>query len=165
MIFNLKLETINAINERYRGHRVSFSVIVYGNRVTTRLSLDNTQINHEKLMSDVNELAEVNGVIDLQAALMQAERLFRSLGRPSAKKVFVILTDTGNDNEIIAAGDILRRHGVILLSVNHTGDQMNSVTVTHIDYLGTPTRITDRPVVVAETIISKALLGKLDIGV
>lgn len=108
---------------------------------------------------------EVAGPIDLKEKLVEAEQLFRSLGRASAKKVFVVLTDTGNDNEIIAAGDILRRHGVVLLSVDRTGDKLNSVTITHIDYTGTPTVTTDRPVVVAETIIYKALQGKQDVGV
>ena len=100
--------------------------------------------------------------LDLTTALVRAENLFRSLGRPRAKKIFVPLTDTGNDNEVIAAGDILRRHGIILLSIKRTGNIMNSVTITHIDYLGTPSVITGRPVVIAETIIYKALQGKCD---
>lgn len=39
---------------------------------------------------------------------------------------------------------------------------MKSVTITHIDYLGTPSVVTGRPVVIAETIIYKALQGKYD---
>ena len=98
--------------------------------------------------------------LDLRTALVKAEHLFRSLGRPGAKKVFVLMTDTGNDNEVLTAGDILRRRGIILLSINNSANVMNSVTISHIDYLGTPTVITGRPAVIAETIIYKALQGK-----
>ncbi|XP_068760301.1 coadhesin-like [Montipora capricornis] len=154
-IFNLKLQTIEAINQRYRGYNVRFSVIVYGSVAETRLSLDNAQIDHSQLIADVSKLDPVS--LDLRTALVKAEHLFRSLGRPGAKKVFVVMTDTGNDNEVLTAGDILRRRGIILLSINHSANVMNSVTISHIDYLGTPTAITDRPAVIAETIIYKAL--------
>ena len=160
VIYNVLLQTINTINERYAGYKVNFSVTVFGSRITTRLDLGNTAVSHEDLISAVNGLDEVSGPFNLKDALMEAERLFRSKVRPGAKPVFVVITDTGNDNDLQNAGDLLRRHGVIILSVNHTGDQMNYVTISHIDYLGTPTKTTDRPVFIAETIISKALKGK-----
>lgn len=155
VIFNLKLETIDAINKRYKGYNVNFSIIVYGSVRETRLSLADARVNHQQLIADVSQLASSS--LDLTTALVRAENLFRSLGRPGAKKIFVPLTDTGNDNEVIAAGDVLRRHGIILLSIKRTGNIMNSVTITHIDYLGTPSVVTGRPVVIAETIIYKAL--------
>ena len=156
------LESINTINERYRGYDVRFSILVYGRKKTTRIrDFSNTLDSHEGLISSVNKLEESPGVINLKAKLEEAERLFRSGGRSFSKKVFVVLTDTGNDNEIITAGDVLRRYGIILLSASHTGNQLNSVTISHIDYLSTPMITTDRPVVIAETIIYKALQGKM----
>ena len=108
----------------------------------------------------MNHLGDTPGPVNLKQALMEADLLFRFAVR-SGEKVFLLITDTGNEDELItAAGDLLKRNGVILLSLNDTGAQMNSVTVTHFDNLSTPNITTDRPVVVAETILYKALQGK-----
>ena len=152
------LQTVNTINDRYKGFKVRFSVTVYGSKSTTRLAF--FEKNHEHLISIVNHLGDTPGPVNLKQALMEADLLFRFAVR-SGEKVFLLITDTGNEDELItAAGDLLKRNGVILLSLNDTGAQMNSVTVTHFDNLSTPNITTDRPVVVAETILYKALQGK-----
>ena len=160
VIYGVLVQTTNTINERYKDFRVRFNILVYGSKKTTRLSkFFNTIDTHEGLISSVAGLKKQPGLVKLKERLQEAERLFRSTGRPMAKRVFVPITDTGNSNEIMSASDPLRSHGVVLLSLDHTGDQLNSVTISHVDYLETPTTTTDRRVVSAEAIIYQALRG------
>lgn len=162
-LFTLMLETIETINDRYRPDRVKYSVIVYGNvNPTTSLDFDNVNINHNDLIDTVNQLVQIPGPVDLQEKLTDAEALFRSHGRQNAKKVFIVLTDvsgSGNDSAITTAGASLIGKGILVFAVNRSQDGTNVVTVTQIDYLGIPTFTTDRSVVIAETIIRKAMAG------
>ena len=152
----------STINERYRDFRVSFNIIVYGTKKTTRLSdFFNTLLSHNDLITSVRNLTDVSS-LPLQEKLREAENLFRSTGRKMAKRVFVPITDAGNGNEIITASNILRSHGIVLLSLNKNVDQLSSVTISHVDYLGTPNTTTDRRVVIAEAIIYQALRGMED---
>ena len=152
----------STINERYRDFRVRFNIIVYGTKKTTRLSdFFDTLLSHNDLITSVRNLTDVSS-LPLQEKLREAENLFRSTGRKMAKRVFVPITDAGNGNEIITASNILRSHGIVLLSLNKNVDQLSSVTISHVDYLGTPSTTTDRRVVIAEAIIYQALRGMVD---
>ena len=125
----------------------------------------------DSLLAAANESLDVPGSIDLPKALSEAERLFQSDPNrtPFAKRVFIAITDTAisdNDTELISAGDGLRRQGILVFSVNNTGDGLSAVTITQIDFLGYPTFTTVRSVVIAETIIKKALEGnKKSLGI
>lgn len=168
-IFTVMTETRGTINHRYGSGHVKYTVIIYGSNFTTT-SLDfgvNDQLSLSGLIAAANQTLDSNSPVDLQAALVDAERLFLSRGRPNAKKVFIALTDTAkseNDSELIIAGDALRRQGILVFSVNNTGG-LNAVTITQIDFLGVPTFTTVRSVVIAETIIKKALEGKRDCAI
>lgn len=168
-IFTVMTETRDTINHRYGSGQVKYTVIIYGRNFNTT-SLDfgvNEQLSLSGLIEAANQTLNSNGPVDLQAALVDAERLFRSHGRPNAKKVFIALTDTAkseNDSEIIIAGDALRRQGILVFSVNNTGG-LNAVTITQIDFLGVPNITTVRSVVIAETIIKKALEGKMECAI
>ena len=153
----------STINERYRDFRVRFNIIVYGTKKTTRLSdFFDTLLSHNDLITSVRNLTDVSS-LPLQEKLREAENLFRSTGTKMAKRVFVPITDAGNGNEIITASNILRSHGIVLLSLNKNNvDQLSSVTISHVDYLGTPSTTTDRRVVIAEAIIYQALRGMVD---
>ena len=152
----------STINERYRDFRVRFNIIVYGTKKTTRLSdFFDTLLSHNDLITSVRNLEDVSS-LPLQEKLQEAEDLFRSTGRKMAKRVFVPITDAGNGNEIKTASNILRSHGIVLLSLNKNVDQLSSVTISHVDYLGTPSTTTDRRVVIAEAIIYQALRGMVD---
>lgn len=164
------IETRDTINQRYGPGRVKYSVIIYGSKETKNLDFDvNDQLSLADLIAAANQTSDIPGPVDLRARLTDAERLFRSIHnikRPHAKKVFIAITDTAkseNDSELISAGEDLRRPGISVFSVNHTGDGMNAVTITSIDFLGMPTFTTVRSVVIAETIIKKALEGKLNL--
>ena len=156
------VQASRTINERYRDFRVRFNIIVYGTKQTTRLrEFFNTLLSHNDLITSVRKLTDVSSSA-LQEKLREAENLFRSTGRPLAKSIFVPITDAGNSNEIITASNILRSHGIVLLSLNKNVDQLNSVTISHVDYLGTPNATTDRRVVIAEAIIYQALRGMVN---
>ena len=158
-------ETRDTINHRYGPGQVQYSIIIYGSKVATSFNFDvNSMLDMNGLVVLANQLMDVPGPIDLQQALTEAERLFQShwRRRPLAKRVFIAITDTAisdNDTELISAGDALRRQGILVFSVNNTGDGLNAVTITQIDFLGFPTFTTVRSVVIAETIIKKALEG------
>ena len=152
----------STINERYRDFRVRFNIIVYGTKKTTRLSkFFSTLLSHNDLKTSVRKLLYISSSPP-QEKLREAENLFRSTGRQLAKRVFVPITDAGNGNEVITASNILKSHGIVLLSLNKNVDQLNSVTISHVDNLGTPNATTDRGVVIAEAIIYQALRGMVN---
>lgn len=150
--------------------RPRFSVIVYGSKVTTRFTFDDGKFSQEDLIRAVNETANAPGPPDLEKALEEAEKLFRTTSRPNATKTFVVLTDVvalPDGNALIASAVRLRRRGVLILSVgfgaqvNEIGNQMRKVVITQSDYIRVLDFTTERPVVIAETIMFKALQGKV----
>ena len=164
-IFTVMTETRDTINHRYGPGQVQYSVIIYGNKGATSFTFDtDSALDMNGLIAAANQSLDVPGPIDLPKALKEAEQLFQShpTRRPSAKRVFIAITDTAvtdNDTELISAGDALRRQGILVFSVNNTGDGLNAVTITEIDFLGFPPVTTVRSVIIAETIIKKALEG------
>jgi len=169
-IFALMKRIINTIIDRYGVLKVRFSVISYGSKVTTKFSFDNAKFTKEDLIRAVNSTDSVPGTPDLEKALKEAETLFKTTSRPNATKAFVVLTDVvarGNQNALIALAARLRKSGVLILSVgfgnevDQIGKQMNKVVITRSDYIGIPNFITERPVVVAETIMFKALQANI----
>ncbi len=157
-------ETRDTINHRYASSQVTYNIIIYdeGKRPTDLNFGVNDQLSLNDLIVEANNTVPLPGV-DLQGALTEAERLFRSFESPTAKRVFIALTDTAksdNDTELIIAGDTLRRQGMLVFSVNNNGNGVNAVTITQIDFLGVPTFTTVRSVVIAETIIKFALESK-----
>jgi len=161
---------INTIIDRYGVLKVRFSVIVYGSKITTRFTFDNPKFTQEDLIRAVNDTDNVPGPPDLEKALKEAETLFTKTSRPNATKTFVVLSDvvaSGNDNALIALAARLRKSGVLILSVGFgakvkdIGNQMSKVVITRSDYIGIPDITSERPVVVAETIMFKALQGKV----
>ena len=170
-IFTLMKNIIVTIIERYGVDRVKFSVIVYGSVVTTQLGDFNRDFTQEDLIRAVNNTTPNPGPVNLDQALKQAVFIFKSTARSNAKRVFVVFTDTqtGNSqNSLIAQTALLRREGVLVLSAgfgsqsNQIGQQMiKSVIFAPVDYIGVPNYPTERPVVIAEAIMFKALQGMI----
>ena len=169
-IFTLMKNTIITIIERYGVDRVKSSVIVYGSVVTTQLGDFKRDFTQEDLIRAVNNTAPNPGPVNLDQALQQAVIIFNSKARPNAKRVFVVLTDnlaSNSENSLIAETALLRREGVLVLSAgfgsqsNQIGQQMNSVVFAPVDYIGVPNYPTERPVVIAEAIMFKALQGMI----
>lgn len=150
--------------------KIRFSVIVYGSILTTRFTFDNTMFTQEDLLRAVNETRRAPGMPDLQMALTEAKRLFQLTSRPNATKVLVLFSDVvgpANDSALADCADRLRREGVLILSVGfgaqvkQIGNQMKKVVISPSDYMAVRNVTTQRPVVIAETIMFKALQGKL----
>lgn len=169
-IFALMKQIINTIIDRYGMLNIRFSVIVYGSIVTTRFTFDNTKFTQEDLIRAVNETERAPGMPDLEMALTEAKRLFQATSRPNDTRVLVLFTDVVglvNESALAACADRLRKQGVLILSVgfgaqaNQISNQMKKVVISQSDYMAVPNVTTERPVVVAETIMFKALQGKL----
>ena len=170
-IFTLMKNVINTIIERYGVGSVKFGVIVYGRVVTTQLGDFNRDFTQEDLIRAVNNTQPNPGPVNLDQALQQAAVIFRSTARQNAKRVFVALTDnmaSSSENSLIGQTALLRREGVLVLGVgfgsqsNQIGEQMNSAVVfVPDDYIGVPNYPTERPVVIAEAIMFKALQGMI----
>ncbi|KAL9959837.1 hypothetical protein ACROYT_G033195 [Oculina patagonica] len=170
-IFTLMKRIINTIIDRYGVKQVQFSVISYGSRVATRFTFDDpAQLIHEELIKAVNETNSTTGDPNLPSALDRAKFLFDNTARPNATKTFVVLTDDvapANDSALRASAAKLRKRGVLILSVgfgarvNEIGNQMKKVVISQTDYIGVPDFTTERPVVIAETIMFKALQANI----
>ena len=168
VIFMLMKSVINTIIDRYGVDKVGFSVIVYGNVATTRLSEFNLKFTQDDLIKAVKNLRRVGGPVDLGKALKEARSLFDAKARPGAKKVFVVLTDAvarNGDRALLVETARLRREGVLILSVgfgtqsDRIGGQMNTVLFSPDDYISVPKYFAARRVAIAETIMFKALQG------
>lgn len=170
-IFVKMKNVIRTIVERYGVERVKFSLIVYGQNVTTVLGDFNRNLTQADLVNYVNNLQRVPQNKNLDSALLEAESLFRQRARPNSKKVFVVLTDgvstLSNANSLLINTAELRKSDVLILSVgfgsqtSQVGNQMNSVVFAPRDYIAVPNYTAERDVVIAETIMFKALEGKL----
>lgn len=166
-VFNFMKDTIRTIIERYGVERVKFSVIVYGEVVTTELGDFKFNFTQEYLINEINKLTPIPDNRNLDGALAQAESLFRTKARPNAKKVLVVLTDNvakpDSSDELLVYTSKLRKGDVLILSVGLgsesklIGNQMSSVVFASRDYVGVPNYTSERVVVVAETIMTKAL--------
>lgn len=166
-IFVKMKNVIRTIVERYGVERVKFSLIVYGQNVTTVLGDFNRNLTQADLVNYVNNLQRVPQNKNLDSALLEAESLFRQRARPNSKKVFVVLTDgvstLSNANSLLINTAELRKSDVLILSVgfgsqtNQVGNQMNSVVFAPRDYIAVPNYTAERDVVIAETIMFKAL--------
>ena len=168
VIFMLMKSVITTIIDRYGVDKVGFSVIVYGNVATTRLSDFNLEFTQDDLIKAVKGLRVVGGPVDLEKALKEARNLFDNKARPGAKKVFVVLTDAvarDGDRALLVETARLRREGVLILSVgfgtesDRIGGQMNTVLFSPDDYISVPKYFAARRVAIAETIMFKALQG------
>ena len=170
-IFSKMKNIIRTIIERYGVERVKFSLIVYGQNVTTVLGDFERRLTQGDLINYVNSLQQIPGNKNLDSALLEAERIFRQRTRPNSKKVFVVLTDSvstlSNANSLLINTAELRKSDVFILSVgfgsqtDQVGNQMNSVVFAPRDYIAVPNYTAERDVVVAETIMFKALEGKV----
>ena len=171
VIFRLMKNVLTTIFDRYGVGRVQFSIIVYGDVVTTRLGEFDNDFTLEDLTRAVNNLApNPGGSVNLDQALKEARLLFIAKARKDAKKVFVVLTDSlssDSDNSLMIETARLRKEDVLILGVgigsqsDQIGKQMNSVLFTSKDYIGVPDYPTERIVVIAEAIMFKALQGRM----
>ena len=119
--YPLMKEAVKMIINRYGVNKIHYSVIVYGNVVTTRVSFADKIPGPEDLKTLIEALPEVNGGSSLGKALKEANRVFDGSGvRPNAVKVLVVITDKSSgmtESNIRTAVTPLEDKGVKIIPV------------------------------------------------
>lgn len=95
--FSFMKEVIKIIFERHGVDSIRPAIIVFGDAVSVRLSFDEKISELDGLKERIDNLPRNTGTPDLDAALVEANRLFAG-ARLNAKKVLVIISDGASDN-------------------------------------------------------------------
>lgn len=95
--FSFMKEVIKIIFERHGVDSIRPAIIVFGDAVSVRLSFDEKISELDELKERIDNLPRNTGTPDLDAALVEANRLFAG-ARLNAKKVLVIISDDASDN-------------------------------------------------------------------
>ena len=94
--FNVMKNVIKNIFEKHGSMRLA--VIVFGDAVSVRLSFDEEVTELDELKERIDNLPRNTGTPDLNAVLVEANRLLAE-ARPNAKKVLVIISDDTSDSK------------------------------------------------------------------
>ena len=95
--FSFMKEVIKIIFERHGVDSIRPAIIVFGDAVSVRLSFDEKISELDELRERIDNLPRNTGTPDLDAVLVEANRLFAG-ARLNAKKVLVIISDDASDN-------------------------------------------------------------------
>lgn len=86
--FKLMKDTISYIIETYGTEKIYYSVLVFGDAATTKITFGQTPPSPEQLKSAIAKLSVGTGTANLAKALEQALKLFEDAGsRPLTHKV------------------------------------------------------------------------------
>lgn len=110
-------ETINAVLDTYSMDVIRVGVIVFG-RDTETIPIQ--QSLNTNLESAVSKLFPKFGIPDLDNALKEARRLIKDGGRPSARKVIVVISDRASDSsydDLKDEAERLKEDDILLVSV------------------------------------------------
>ena len=97
---------------------IRVGVVVFGSDTEAAISVQENTNNN--VQTDVKRLFPKFGVPDLDSALSEARRVFKTSGRPNARKVVVVISDRGSDSsygDIKAEADLLVEDDIVLISV------------------------------------------------
>ena len=164
--YPLMKEAVKMIINRYGVNKIHYSVIVYGNVVTTRVSFADKIPRPEDLKTLIEALPEVNGGSSLGKALKEANRVFDGSGvRPNAVKVLVVITDKSSgmtESNIRTAVTPLEDKGVkiIPVAIGDEADPTELVPATsdNIGVITVPKSVTTEGL--AEEIMETIIKGK-----
>lgn len=95
--FSFMKKVIKIIFEKHGVDNMRPAIIVFGDVVSVRLSFDEKISELDELKERIDNLPRNTGTPDLDAALVEANRLFAG-ARLNAKKVLVIISDDASDN-------------------------------------------------------------------
>ena len=110
-------ETINSVLETYSMDLIRVGVIVFG-RDTEAVAIQHS-LNTD-LKTAVNKLIPKIGIPDLDNALKESRRLFKTTGRPDARKVLVVISDKASDStysDVKTEADRIKEEDILLISV------------------------------------------------
>ena len=97
---------------------IRVGVVVFGSNTEAAISIQGNTNNN--VQTDVKRLFPKFGVPDLDSALSEARRVFKTSGRPNARKVVVVISDRGSDSsygDVKAEADLLMEDDIMLISV------------------------------------------------
>lgn len=92
-------DIIKAMIDRYGTTSIQYAVITFGNVPITRISFNAAFLDDEALKSLVDSVQKSAGAL-LDGALAEAKNFFETQGRPSAKKVLVIIADKKSSSSL-----------------------------------------------------------------
>ena len=111
-------DAITSILDTYSMDIIRVGVVVFGSDTDAAISIQENKNN--TVQTDVKRLFPQFGVPDLDRALNEARRVFKSSGRPDVRKVVVVISDRGSDSsygDVKAEADRLREDDMTLISV------------------------------------------------
>lgn len=154
-------DTITSILDTYSMDVIRVGVVVFGSDTEAAISIQ--QNTNDNVQTDVKRLFPKFGVPDLDSALSEARRVFKTSGRPDARKVVVVISDRGSDSsygDVKAEADRLSEDDIMLISVV-IGKDANPKELKEF----TPPEVTEAttdqdPKELGEKIIELALKGK-----
>ena len=121
--YNLMRNTVNRFINTYGVNKIHYSIIVYGNQVSRVVNFNHTfPQSANELKTAINAQPSLPGPTVLRNALAETFRIFNETeGRPGAKKVLVVITDSNspsdNSNTLTAAVRPLENKKVLVISV------------------------------------------------
>ena len=95
--FSVVKDVIKTIFEKHGVDSMRVAIIVFGDAVSVRLSFDEEVTELDELKERIDNLPRNTGTPDLNAALVEGNRLLAG-ARPNAKKVLVIISDDTSDS-------------------------------------------------------------------
>lgn len=162
--FSFMKKVIKIIFEKHGVDNMRPAIIVFGDVVSVRLSFDEKISELDELKERIDNLPRNTGTPDLDAALVEANRLFAG-ARLNAKKVLVIISDDASDNrpwEIRARAGKLEEEEIEVVPVgigNEADLRQLEHTTPHKDNLITADKDDDTDDV-ADEILEKILRSK-----
>lgn len=162
--FSVMKKVIKTIFEKHGVDSMRPAIIVFGDAVSVRLSFDEEFTELDELKERIDNLPRNTGTPDLDAALVEANRLLAG-ARPNAKKVLVIISDDTSDSrpwEIRANARELEEGEIEVVPVGMGNEvDLNQLehTTPHKDNLITADREDDTDDL-AEEILEKILRSK-----
>lgn len=159
-------EVIKDIVKMYGINKVHYSLATFGDKLDIALKFNLKVDSNSQFMAYVDSVPNVKGRSDLAAALEASPSIFteENGGRPSAKKVLVVVVDNkseSSENDIEDAVRLVKDAGVRLIPVGldqADNTELQTLTLVEEDVL-TPSR--DEPADnIAKDIMDRALNGK-----
>ena len=137
-------------------------VVVFGRDTEAAIPIQDNVNNN--VQTAVGRLFPKFGVPDLDSALSEARRVFKTSGRPDARKVVVVISDRASDSshgDVKAEVDRLREDDIILISVVIGNEADPKELKEFSPHEVTETTTDQDPKELGEKIIELALKGKL----
>lgn len=147
------------------GHKLLFSVIVFGTAPSVRLKFSDRFVTRERFESVIDAIPRPTSGSDLGKALNEAAEMFYSRGaRPKAKKVVVVMMNNksgANISDVLEATALLEAKEIAIVAVatGNSADvkELGAVTPHKDDVILSPRD--ESPQVLGERVLKKAMEG------